>query len=95
MAVNCTVAASLRQRDPMPFAVVTGGVTSPGEGEAVGVTVGTASGAAMGSDSGGVVGTVVTADATLTMPGKARPTAAMRMSRWRYTCPSQVVPRPF
>ena len=58
VAVNCTVAVSLRQRDPMPFAVVTGGVTSPGEGEAVGVMVGTASGAASGSDSGGVAGTV-------------------------------------
>ena len=44
----------------MPFAVVTGGVTSPGEGEAVGVMVGTASGAAGGSDSGGDAGASVT-----------------------------------
>ena len=81
MAVNCTVAVSLRQREPMPLAVVTGGVTSPGDGDAVGVMVGTASGAAGGSDSGGETGALVAAEATLTTPGRARPNAAMRMSR--------------
>ena len=38
------VAVSLRQREPMPLAVVTGAVTSPGDGVTVGTMVGSATG---------------------------------------------------
>ena len=82
MAVSFTVAASLRQRDPVPLAVVTGGVTSPGEGVTVGTTVGSATGAARGAgEEGGEAGALVMLVVTLTTPGSARPAAAMRTSR--------------
>ena len=81
VAVNSTVAVSLRQREPMPLAVVTGGVASPGEGEAVGMTLGSATGAAGDRDPGGEAGASVMAADTLTMPGSASPNAAMRISR--------------
>ena len=81
VAVNSTVAVSLRQREPMPLAVVTGGVVSPGDGEAVGVTLGSAIGTTGGSEAGGEAGaSEMTAD-TLTMPGSASPNAAIRMRR--------------
>ena len=79
--MNSTVAVSLRQREPMPLAVVTGGVVSPGDGEAVGVMLGSATGAAGGKDSGGEAGASEMAADTLTMPGSASPNAAMRMRR--------------
>ena len=82
VAANFTVAVSLRHREPMPLAVVTGGVVSPGAGVTVGTTVGSAAGGAWGGiDSGGDAGAAVTCAATLMVPGMASPMATMKTSR--------------
>jgi hypothetical protein len=80
--MNLTVVALLRQRKSMSRAVVTGGVMSPGEGDAVGTMAGRTIGAANGDEeAGGGIGARANSLVTLITTGAARPTTTTTMSR--------------
>lgn len=88
MAERRTVAVSLRQREPVPLAVVTGGVVSPGTGLTVDTIVGMASGLASTAGSAGAAdaaGASVALVNTPTTPGTPKARAAMKIKRRRDT----------